>query len=480
MSSPIGRRIAHRFSGFVGIITCNVCEKQMFFGYKCRDCKFYCHGDCVRNAPNSCLLLEQSLLEVVNQSYNDPKNSYPGYNNSIGKSSNDTFRSFISGNNGTLTPTQTSFSSIFWAVFEGDESEESPVLSHTPLSPLSETQFSFSEHEEDQTSRPRSLISREWNIPYDELKFKSPLGPSSSSGAVGTVFRGTWHGAVAIRLLKTTSSSRATASVRQEMVQFEEFRKAVATYRKIRHDNLLLFMGASAKPPHHFAIVTALCKGNTLHYHIHIAQENFNIKQLVNICIQLCRGMGYLHSRSIVHKELCSKNVFLESNNTVIITDYSGLTASPFVQLTRKEVTSSQIYALPVGRLLYLAPEIMRSLSHRTFYKNLPYSSASDVFSFGTILYEILFCVMPFVGVPAEAIIWRVGRGVKPPLGQLRSARAVKDLLVQCWSFEPQSRPDFCKELPDLLDRLPRLMQRAPSHPVTVDRLLFTPEDLIS
>ncbi|KAH9398489.1 3-dehydrosphinganine reductase [Tyrophagus putrescentiae] len=479
MNSPIGRRVAHRFNGSVFGIpkTCNVCKKQMVLGYKCRDCKSYFHAECVRQAPDTCLLLEQSLLEVVNQSFSDAKNGY-NYNNSIGKST-DTFRSFINSS-ATLTSTQSSLSSIFWAVLESDHDGTRPT---SPASPITKTFGEIGDQQADTSSRPKSLISREWNIPFDELHFEQPIGgSSSSSGSVGTVFRGTWHGSVAIRLLKTTPSSRATASVRQELAQFESFRQAVATYRKIRHDNLVLFMGASARPPHHFAIVTALCKGNTLHHHVHISQDiNFNVKRIVSICKQLCQGMGYLHSRSITHKDLRSKNVFLENGTTVIITDYSGLAASPFIQLTKGKTINHSNYGLPVGRLLYLAPEIMRSLCFRhrgSSTPNLPYSFASDVFAFGTILFELLFAMMPFGGQPAEAIIWRVGRGVKPAMGQLRSGRDVKDLLVQCWSFDAHSRPDFCRELPERLERLPRLMQRAPSHPVMIDRLLSS-DDLL-
>ena len=70
------------------------------------------------------------------------------------------------------------------------------------------------------------------------------------------LYRGKWlSGEVAIRLFKPElSSDRAT---------LESFKKDVAIYRRTRHENLVLFVGACMDPPN-LAIVTSLCKGKII------------------------------------------------------------------------------------------------------------------------------------------------------------------------------------------------------------------------
>jgi len=157
--------------------------------------------------------------------------------------------------------------------------------------------------------RQNSLTLREWDIPYDELKIEEEIG----TGRFGTVFKGNWHGSVAIKRLNMNN-------VLDDKRTIEAFKQEVATFRKTRHDNLVLFMGACMKPPH-LAIVTSLCKGMTLYTHIHLRKDKFNLNRTIIIAQQICQGMGYLHARGIVHKDLKSKNIFYE-NGKVVITDF--------------------------------------------------------------------------------------------------------------------------------------------------------------
>lgn len=60
----------------------------------------------------------------------------------------------------------------------------------------------------------------------------------------------------------------------------------VATFRKTRHENLVLFMGACMKPPR-LAIVTSLCKGNTLYTHIHLRKDKFTANKSVIVAQQI-------------------------------------------------------------------------------------------------------------------------------------------------------------------------------------------------
>ena len=80
--------------------------------------------------------------------------------------------------------------------------------------------------------------------------------------------------------------------------------------------------------------------------------------------------------------------------------------------------------------------------------------------------YELLTGEWPWKNVPPETVIWWVGKGMEPPLANLQASKDVKDILLMCWTFRPEHRPDFTY-LSDMLDKIPkRGLIRSPSHPV--------------
>ncbi|XP_075145551.1 kinase suppressor of ras [Haematobia irritans] len=298
--------------------------------------------------------------------------------------------------------------------------------------------------------RQNSLSLKEWDIPYADLKMLEKIG----QGRFGTVHRAMWHGSVAVKLLKE--------DYLDDEKMLEAFKAEVANFKKTRHENLVLFMGACMNPPH-LAIVTSLCKGNTLYTHIHSRREKFVINKTTLIAQQITQGMGYLHARGIIHKDLRTKNIFLE-NGKVIITDF-GLFSSTKLLYCDKGL------GVPLGWLCYLAPELMRCLMpSKPTDEILPFTAASDVYSFGTVWYELLCGEFPFKSQPPESIIWQVGRGMKQTLANLQTSRDVKDILMLCWHYTIDDRPDFPKLL-TLFERLPKKrLARSPSHPIQLSR----------
>ncbi|XP_061383728.1 kinase suppressor of Ras 2 [Danaus plexippus] len=305
----------------------------------------------------------------------------------------------------------------------------------------------------DRWPRQNSLSMKEWDIPYDELKLFEVIG----TGRFGTVYRGSWHGAVAVKLLHVNALSDHTAPL-------DTFKHEVATFRKTRHENLVLFMGACMKPPR-LAIVTSLCKGMTLYTHIHLRKDKFTANKSVIVAQQISQGMGYLHARGIVHKDLKTKNIFLE-NGKVVITDFGLFSVT---KLCFGNNARGDSLGIPPGWLCYLAPELHRALRPIASL-HLPFSKATDVYAFGTVWYELLCGEYPFKGQPPEAVIWQVGKGVKQSLNNMQASRDIKDILMLCWAYRSSERPDF-PHLLSTLEKLPRKrLARSPSHPVHLSR----------
>ncbi|XP_062341886.1 kinase suppressor of Ras 1 isoform X2 [Osmerus eperlanus] len=279
-----------------------------------------------------------------------------------------------------------------------------------------------------------SVYLQEWDIPFEQLD----LGELIGKGRWGRVHKGRWHGEVAIRLLEIDGNNQDHLKL---------FKKEVMNYRQTRHENVVLFMGACMAPPH-LAIITRDTK------------NSLDINKTRQIAQEIVKGMGYLHAKGIVHKDLKSKNVFHDTNK-VVITDFGLFGISGVVQEGRRE----NELKLPHGWICYLAPEIVRRMSPGNNEDRLPFSNAADVYAFGTIWYELQARDWPITNQPVEATIWQVGsgEGIKKVLAEISLGKEVTEILCACWAYDLKERPSFT-QLADLLEKLPKLNRRL-SHP---------------
>uniref|UniRef100_UPI0037E94712 kinase suppressor of Ras 1-like isoform X1 n=2 Tax=Semicossyphus pulcher TaxID=241346 RepID=UPI0037E94712 len=291
-----------------------------------------------------------------------------------------------------------------------------------------------------------SVYLQEWDIPYEQLQ----LGELIGKGRWGKVHKGRWHGEVAIRLLEIDGNNQDHLKV---------FKKEVMNYRQTRHENVVLFMGACMAPPH-LAIITSFCKGLTLYSVVRERGHLLDINKIRQIAQDIVKGMGYLHAKDIIHKDLKSKNVFYDTNR-VVITDFGLFGMSGVVQEGRRK----NVLRIPRGWISYLAPEIVRKMSAEVDEDQLPFSKAADVYAFGTIWYELQMGDWPITNQPVEAKIWLAGsgEGIKKVLADANLGKEVTEILSACWSPEADSRPTFT-QLSDMLEKLPKLNRRL-SHP---------------
>ncbi|VDP89573.1 unnamed protein product [Echinostoma caproni] len=259
-------------------------------------------------------------------------------------------------------------------------------------------------------------------------------GPRIGSGSFGTVFKGYWHGDVAIKELNVTDPTPQ---------QLKAFKNEVNVLRKTRHVNILLFMGCVSKPS--LAIITQWCEGSSLYKHLHVLERRFDVTELVNIARQTSQGMDYLHAKNIIHRDLKSSNIFLHEQ-TVKIGDFGLATVK-----TRWWNTGFQ---QPTGSIFWMAPEVIRMQG------DTPYTNLSDVYAFGVVLYELITGQLPYSHYNnRDQILFLVGRGLlKPDMSDARSdiPLTMRRLAVDCVSFEREDRPPFSVVLYRSLPKLHR------------------------
>ncbi|KAG7574652.1 Protein kinase domain [Arabidopsis suecica] len=254
------------------------------------------------------------------------------------------------------------------------------------------------------------LPYEQWNINFSELT----VGAFVGSGSSGVVCRGIWNKTeVAIKML---FGQQLTAE------NMKDFCNEISILSRLRHPNVILFLGACTKPPQ-LSMITEYMNRGSLYDILRTRKKGLSWQRKLKILSDICRGLMGIHQMGIVHRDLKSANCLL-NKGIVKICDF-GL--SRMMNGTTVEDTEA------AGTPEWMAPELIR---------NEPVTEKCDIFSFGVIMWELCTLSKPWKGVPKEKVIHIVaneGARLTLPEGPLRQ------LIAECW-LEPEQRPS-CKEI---------------------------------
>uniref|UniRef100_A0AAQ4P8G4 non-specific serine/threonine protein kinase n=1 Tax=Gasterosteus aculeatus aculeatus TaxID=481459 RepID=A0AAQ4P8G4_GASAC len=446
---------------FFKLAYCDFCHKFLFNGFRCQTCGYKFHQHCSSKVPTVCVdmdtvtkrrlklclctwrrstsLCRWTDLLSPTSAFHFPMPSGEGQSLQRHRSTSTPNVHMVS----TVGPAGTSIIEV--------GPEPSPKPSTSPPSSLGSPgrrpPKSPSEHKE---RKPSSSDDKKkhrggyrdssyyWEVHSREVTIQKRIG----AGSFGTVFKGKWHGDVAIKILKVTEPTPE---------QLQAFKNEMQVLRKTRHVNILLFMGYMTKP--NFAIITQWCEGSSLYRHLHVTETKFDTMRRIDVARQTAQGMDYLHAKNIIHRDLKSNNIFLHEGWTVKIGDFGLATV-------KSRWSGSQQVEQPSGSILWMAPEVIRMQDSN------PYTFQSDVYGYGVVLFELMSGTLPYCNINnRDQIIFMVGRGyLSPDLSKLfcTSPKSMKRLIVDCLKFKRDERPLFpqilvaIEQVQDLLPKIER------------------------
>ncbi|KAI5071494.1 hypothetical protein GOP47_0013745 [Adiantum capillus-veneris] len=254
----------------------------------------------------------------------------------------------------------------------------------------------------------------EWEIPWEELVVGERIG----LGSYGEVYHGVWHGTeVAVKKFLDQDISGDA---------LKEFRREVQLMKRMRHPNVVLFMGAVMRAPN-LSIVTEILPRGSLYRLIHRSNNQLDERRRMRMALDVARGMNYLHNSTpvIVHRDLKSSNLLVDKNWVVKVCDFG---------LSRKKHSTFLSSKSTAGTPEWMAPEVLR---------NEPSNEKCDVYSFGVILWELATLQQPWAGMNPMQVVGAVGFQQRTLDIPDNMDPAIVRIIQQCWQSDPAARPSF-------------------------------------
>jgi Tol biopolymer transport system component len=277
--------------------------------------------------------------------------------------------------------------------------------------------------------------------PYEIL---APLG----AGGMGEVYR-----ARDTRLGRDVAVKVLPASFAQDAERLRRFEQEARTAGALNHPNILAIhdIGSHDGSPY---LVSELLEGQTLRERL--TESPLPLRKALDFAVQIANGLGAAHEKGIVHRDLKPENLFLTSDGRVKILDFGLAKLSPLVPSADDSEDSPTLASaasplthpgVVLGTVGYMAPEQVRgrAADHR-----------SDIFSFGTILYEMISGQRAFRG---DSSVETMNAILKEDPAEISATNrnfppALERLIRRCIEKSPEERFQSARDLAFALDAL--------------------------
>lgn len=264
---------------------------------------------------------------------------------------------------------------------------------------------------------PEHAIPRGLEIEFGDLKIQKRIG----AGAAGVVHRATHRGQdVAVKIF-----SAQDAMSEDEM---KDFRAEVKWLSTLRCSYIVLLVGVCTVVPN-MCVVTEYLPRGSVYDLIHRQKTEIGFARRMRMLLDVIKGMQYLESMAVVHRDLKSQNLLVDRAWRVKIADF-GL--ARLLQSSNLQTVTSG-----AGTPNWMAPEVLNELE---------ITSKADVYSFGVVVWEMVVRQVPWNGRNISQIVMGVGiRGDRLPVDipAMVDHPELQNLCTSCFEVAPGARPSF-------------------------------------
>jgi serine/threonine-protein kinase len=257
-------------------------------------------------------------------------------------------------------------------------------------------------------------------------------------GAMGVVYRARDR-----TLGRTVALKMLSQDLDGEDELHRRFRREVEAIGRLSHPNIVTVydMGESEG---HLYMAMELLEGEDLRAMIE-RQADLSLLDRLRILIDICRGLGYAHSKGVVHRDVKPANIVVTTGGSVKILDFGLARLGTGGSITRRGVI--------LGTPDYMSPE---QATGKTV------DPRSDVFSAGAVFYEFLTLEKPFKGRTLHSVLYQILSHTPTPMLSLNpdlpSRLAV--IVNRMMKKAPEQRPQTMEEVVEALQAVEAAQRR--------------------
>lgn len=279
---------------------------------------------------------------------------------------------------------------------------------------------------------PSASPAKATDPPRQQMPVRYKLGTMLGRGAFGTVYLGldeeTGHLFAVKKIQIDPTQNNASA-------QLDRLQNEIRLLSRIQHPNIVQYLGSTIdKTTHHLLIFLEYVAGGSL---MSMMSKFGPFKEQVvrQYCIQVMKGLELLHQRGIVHRDIKSANILVDSNGNIKVSDFGAATSIATVTMSQShvvEVGESHLKSF-AGTPYWMAPEVIRQNS---------YGRKCDVWALGCTLIELTTGKPPWSHLnPVTALFQIANEEEKPPTPPAQLSAHCQDFVARCLTRDAEQRP---------------------------------------
>ncbi|XP_055648954.1 tyrosine-protein kinase Fer-like isoform X6 [Falco peregrinus] len=254
---------------------------------------------------------------------------------------------------------------------------------------------------------------KKWALHHEDVTLGELLG----KGNFGEVYKG--------RLKDKTPVAVKTCKEDLPQELKIKFLSEARILKQYDHPNIVKLIGVCTQRQPIYIVMELVSGGDFLSF-LRKKKDELKPKQLVKFSLDAASGMAYLEAKNCIHRDLAARNCLVDENNILKISDFG---------MSRQEddgvYSSSGLKQIPIK---WTAPEALN-------YGR--YTSESDVWSFGILLWETFSLgVCPYPGMTNQQAREQVEKGYRMSAPQ-NCPEEIFKIMQKCWAYKPENRPKF-------------------------------------
>ncbi|XP_055719274.1 tyrosine-protein kinase Fer-like isoform X2 [Salvelinus fontinalis] len=254
---------------------------------------------------------------------------------------------------------------------------------------------------------------KKWILNHEDVTLGELLG----KGNFGEVFKGT------LRDKTPVAVKTCKEDLPQELKI--KFLSEARILKQYDHANIVKLIGVCTQRQPIYIVMELVSGGDFLSF-LRKKKEDLKTKQLVKFSLDAAAGMAYLELKNCIHRDLAARNCLVGESNLLKISDFG---------MSRQEddgiYSSSGLKQIPIK---WTAPEALN-------YGR--YSSESDVWSFGILLWETFSLgVCPYPGMTNQQAREQVEKDYRMSC-PTKCPEEIYKVMQKCWEYKPENRPKF-------------------------------------